>query len=220
MYSATDPNTLVRNGHQRRVTLNPYAATIHPLLQFVYSRSTSSPFEIDLEQGADLGAIASSLSPTIGSLEGALERMFSSTSLRYSRLGRPLFEQLHSAFTANSGLCFSFLQNCTNYGEKVLVWCRISVALFVPRVGAPSDLRERTKGLQSEVTDISSENAASTQGLSSYRSTSMSPITDRSGYFYLPFRRATDFQNCLQQGPDFRAEDHFWVDHRIDHPAR
>ena len=219
MYSATDPNTVFRNGHQR-VTLKPYTATLHPLLQFVNSRSTSSTFSVDLEQGADLGAIASSLSPTIGSLEGALERMFSSTSLKYSRPGRPLFEQVHIAFTANSGLCFSFLQHCTNYGENVLVWCRISVALFIPRVGAPSDLRERTMGLRSEVTDISMENAASTQGLSSYRSTHMSLITDRSGYFYLPFRRAMDVQNCLQQGPEFRTEDHFWVDPRIDYPAR
>ena len=121
-------------------------------------------------QGADLGAISSSLSLTIGSLEGALERMSSSSSLKYSQLGRPLFQRLYVAFAANSGLCLSFLQHCTDYGENVPAWCQFSIAPLASPLGAPSDLRERTTELRSEVTDVSesTEDAASAQGLSSY----------------------------------------------------
>jgi hypothetical protein len=120
-------------------------------------------------QGVDLGEIASSLSPTIGSLEEALERMASSASLRFSRLGRPLFQRVYVAFAANSGLCLSFLQHCTDYGERMFAWCHFSVALLASPVGVPSNLRERITGLRSEVTDVYyTENAASAQGLSSY----------------------------------------------------
>jgi hypothetical protein len=221
MYSATDPSTVFRIGHQT-VTLKPYAATIHALLQFVDSPSTLSPFLIDCVQGVDLGAIASSLSPTIGSLEEALERMSSSTSLKHSQLGRPLFQRVYVSFAANSGLCLSFLQHCTVYGEKMFAWCHFSVALLASPLGVPSNLRERITGLRSEVTDVSTENAASAQGaqgLSSYRSMPMSPIADRCGHFYL-LLRAMDIQKYLQQSPDLRTEDHFWVDPRIERPAR
>ncbi|KAH9984108.1 hypothetical protein BJV77DRAFT_1162758 [Russula vinacea] len=124
-----------------------------------YNTSSSST-------GADLGAITSSLSPTIGSLEGALERMSSSSSLKHSQLGRPLFQRVYVAFAANSGLCLSFLQHCTDYGENVPAWCQFSITLLASPVGAPSDLRERTTGLRSEVTDVSesTEDAASAQG--------------------------------------------------------
>lgn len=114
--------------------------------------------------GVDLGAIASSLSPTIGSLEEALERMSSSTSLKHSQLGRPLFQRVYVSFAANSGLCLSFLQHCTVYGEKMFAWCHFSVALLASPLGVPSNLRERITGLRSEVTDVSTENAASAQG--------------------------------------------------------
>ena len=115
-------------------------------------------------QGVDLGAIASSLSLTIGSLGEALERI-SSASLQYSQLSRPSFQQVYIAFLGNRDPCHSFLRDCA---EKVLVWCLASVASpRSSRVGPSQDLRERTAGLRSEATGVSAENAASAQGLSS-----------------------------------------------------
>ena len=120
-------------------------------------------------QGVDLGAIASSLLLTIGSLGEALERISSSASLQYSQLSRSSFQQVYIAFLGNRDLCHSFLRDCADYGKKVLVWCLASVASPTSsRVGRPSqDLRERTAGLRSEATGVSAENAASAQGLSS-----------------------------------------------------
>ena len=119
---------------------------------------------IDRAQGADLGVIAFSLSPTIGSLEEALERMSLSASLQYSQLGRSLFQRVYVAFAGNSGLCLWFLQRCAGYGEKVLAWCHNSIA---SPLGAPSDLRERIMGLLSEASGVSAEHAADAQGLCS-----------------------------------------------------
>ena len=114
--------------------------------------------------------------------------MFSSTSLKYSRLGRPLFERVHSAFMANSDLCHDFLLHCTDYGKNMRDWCHFSVALLASPVGDPpdlSDLQERITRLRSNLT-VSTENAASAQaqGLSLFNlvdalSTPTSPITDQ-----------------------------------------
>ena len=105
-------------------------------------------------QGIDLGAIASSLSPTMGSLEEALERMSSSTSLRYSQSGRLSFQRVYVAFAGNSDICLSFLRRCADYGESVLAWRLVSIGSpSSARVGAldSNDIRKRTKGLRSEV---------------------------------------------------------------------
>ena len=149
-----------------------------------------------------------------------MERVSSSASLKYSPLGRPLFEQVYLAFLGNRNLCHSFLRDCADYGKNVLDWCPASVASPTSsrRVGASHNLRERSTRLRSEVSDVSTENAASAQGLSSYRLMPMSPLT--SGHFYLLFSRAAEVRNYLQQGPNFRTEDGFWIDPRIEHLAR
>ena len=103
-------------------------------------------------QGVDLGVISSSLSPTIGSFEDALERMSSCESLQYSPLGRSSFQRVYVAFAANSDLCHSFLQHCADYGEKVMAWHPASVSS--PRIGASHDLRERSV-VRSGVTGVS-----------------------------------------------------------------
>ena len=116
-------------------------------------------------QGVDLGTTASSLSRTIGSLGEALDRISSSTSLQYLPLSRPFFQRTYIAFAGNSDLCFSFLQNCANYGEKVFTWCLPFVASLSPsHAGSPHDLRERITTFLSEATGISVENAAMSQG--------------------------------------------------------
>ena len=128
-------------------------------------------------QGVDLGAIASSLSTTSGSFGEALECIDSSASLRYSPLSRFPFQQAYVAFEANSDVCLSFLRNCAEYGEKMFTWClSFNASPISSRVG---DLQEATARLLSEVTGISTENGASVEGLSSYESTLMIPITDK-----------------------------------------
>ncbi|KAF8486403.1 hypothetical protein DFH94DRAFT_713172 [Russula ochroleuca] len=115
--------------------------------------------------GVDLGAIASSLLLTIGSLGEALERISSSASLRYSQLSRSSFQQVYIAFLGNRDLCHSFLRDCAGYGKKVLVWYLASVASPTSScVGASHELRERTTGLWSEATGVSAENATRAQG--------------------------------------------------------
>jgi hypothetical protein len=147
-------------------------------------------------QEVDLGATASSLSLTFGSLEESLGRMSSSASLQYSQLRRSSFQRVYVAFLGNRDLCLSFLWDCAGYGEKVLVWCLFSIrSPTSSRLGAPHDFLERTTRLRSEATDVSVENAASAQGLSSYQSTPLIHIAETCR---LLFTRVTKIQNCIQ----------------------
>jgi hypothetical protein len=110
--------------------------------------STLAPLMFDHVQGADLGAIAASLSSSIGFLGEALERMSSSASLQYSLSGLSYFQRVYVAFAGNSHLCLSLLRHCADYGEKVFSWCSPSIASPTSsRVGAPHDLLEQTTGL-------------------------------------------------------------------------
>jgi hypothetical protein len=153
--------------------------------------------------------IASSLSSTSGSFGEALEHISSSDSLRYSPWSRPSFQRAYVAFARNSDLCLSFLRHCADYGEKVFTWCLSFNASPIPsRVGAPHDLRERTARLLPEVTSISMDNIASVEGLSSYESTPVIPITDRGGNFYFLLIRVATVQNNVQEGLGFRTDDY------------
>ena len=151
-------------------------------------------------QGVDLGATASSLSLTFGSLEESLDRMSSSASLQYSQLGWSSFQRVYVAFLGNRDLCLSFLWDCAGYGEKVFTWCLFSICSpTCSRMDAPHDFLERTTRLRSEATDVSAENAAtSAQGLSSYQSTPLIHIADTCRHFCLLFTRVTKIQNCIQ----------------------
>ena len=116
------------------------------------------PFILIVWQEVDLGAIATSLSSTMRFLEDALDRMSSSTSLRYSQVGRSSFQRVYVAFAGNSDICLSFLRDCADYGERLLA-CRLT-SISLPtssRAGALHDLRdwERSTGLRSEVTSVS-----------------------------------------------------------------
>ena len=104
-------------------------------------------------QGVDLGAIALSLSSTIGSLGDALERMSSTASLQYSQSGQSYFERVYVAFAGNRDICLCLLRHCADYGEKVLSWCIPSIASpMSSQVGVPhvTGLREWTTVLPSE----------------------------------------------------------------------
>jgi hypothetical protein len=169
-------------------------------------------------QGVDLGAVASSLSSTSGSLGESLDRMFSSASLQYSPpLSRSSFQRVYVAFAANSDLCLSLLRNCANYGEKVFTWCfSYDASSKSSGVGVPhdSDLRERTARLLSEAADISTENVgdhvASVEGMSLHTSATAMPFTDRGpggNLNLLPIRVAT-MQSHVQEGLGFGTEDY------------
>ena len=125
---------------------------------------------IDSIQGADIGTIASSLSSAMSSVTSALERLPSTNSLKYLPSCQSSIQQVYLALRGNRDLCLSFLRRCADYGEKV-IGCRLScTAMSIPfRVMASHDLRERAMRLLSETTDVSAENAASVQGLSSYQ---------------------------------------------------
>ena len=204
-------NTLSRTDQQ----LKPYPATTHPHLQSVYSAFRLVFLSIDRMQGVDLGTIASSLSSTSGSFGEALDRMFSSDSLRYSpQLSRSSFQRVYVAFAANSDLCLSFLRDCAHYGEKVFTWCLSFNALPISsRVDAPHDLRERTARLLSEATGVSTENAASIKGLSLYEPIPVIPMTDGGGNFIFLLTRVATVQNDVQEGLGFRTEDYVGVKH-------
>ena len=160
-------------------------------------------------QGVDLGAIASSLSSSSGSFGEALERISSSASLRYSPLSLSPFQRVYVAFAANSDLCLDFLRNCADYGEKVFTWClSFNTSPVSSRVGAPHDLQERTARLLSNATGISTENAASVEGLSLYESSPMIPITDRGRNSCFLLTRVATVQNHIQEGLGIRTEDY------------
>ena len=117
-------------------------------------------------QGIDLGAIASSLSSTMGSLEDAFERMLSSASLQYSQLGRSSFQRVYIAFAGNSDICLSFLRQCADYGESVLALRLASIGLPTSsRVCASHDLQERSTGLWSEGTGDSARGLETLEGM-------------------------------------------------------
>jgi hypothetical protein len=164
-------------------------------------------------QGVDLGAIASSLSSTSGSFGEALDRMFSSASLRYSPpLSRSSFQRLYVAVAANSDMCLSFLRHCTDYGEKLFTWrLPFNASPISTREGAPHDLRERTARLLSEAAGVSMQNVVtSVKGLSSIP---VIPVTDRGGNFNFLLTRVATVQNDVQEGLGFRTEDGVWVKH-------
>lgn len=119
-------------------------------------------------QGVDLGAIALSLSSTIGSLGDALERMSSSVSLQYSQSGQSYFERVYVAFAGNRDLCLCLLRHCADYGENVLSYCLPSIAsptssqVGVPHVTCP---QERTTVLPSDETGGSAKSLETLEGV-------------------------------------------------------
>lgn len=115
---------------------------------------------------------ASSLSSAMSLLTSALDRLPSSNSVKYSRLGRTPVQRVYVGFVANSDVCLSFLR-CADYGEKVIDW-RPPIVLPTPlRPMASQDLRERTARLlaDSEMTGDDVDNVACIQGLSLHLST-------------------------------------------------
>ncbi|KAI0293250.1 hypothetical protein BC826DRAFT_391213 [Russula brevipes] len=111
--------------------------------------------------GADIGAIASSLSSASRILEEALRRVRDSASMEFSYASLAPVLQVNLGLTQNSELCLAFLRRCVDFGEVVVV----SSAAFIAyptfsRVEASSNLRGRAMALRTEVVDILAENTA------------------------------------------------------------
>jgi len=124
-------------------------------------------------QGADIGAIAVSLSLAMGSLCRALKRIRSSASLEHvSYSGLPLLLRVELAFSGDCDQCLSFLRRCTEYGEIVTEFCTFPSALPTSsHLEDLQELRERILGLQFETTVVSAKSVVVVQGLSSYQLT-------------------------------------------------
>ncbi len=120
----------------------------------------------------------------MSSITPALSRLLSSRSLKYLPLCRPSIQRVYIAFQGNRDLCYTFLQHCVDYGKKVIDCHPSSIILptSLP-VLASHDLRGRAMRLSSEMTDRSVGNAASVQGLSSYRSSTSMVITNTTGHY-------------------------------------
>ena len=107
------------------------------------------------------------------------------------------------AFAANKDVCLTLLQRCADYGVKLIGLP--SVALPTPprvmaSVAASHDLWERTMRLRSKMTGVSTENAASIQGLSLYQVTSFDDEYHRhkcllgSGKFNASYKKALSLE--------------------------
>ncbi len=152
--------------------LNLYSATMHACLGFAGFTSSLGSFRLTPAQEADIGTIASSLSSAMSSVTSALERLPSTNSLKYLSSCQSSIQRVYLALRGNRDLCLSFLRRCADYGEMVIGWCITFTALPASfRMMASHDLRERIMRLTSETTDVSVENVASVQGLSSYQPT-------------------------------------------------
>lgn len=149
----------------------------------------------------------------MSSVTSALERLPSTNSLKYLPSCQPSIQRVYLSLRGNRDLCLSLLRRCADYGEKV-IGCRLSsTVLSEPfHVMASHDLRERTMRLLSETIEVSVENAASVQGLSSCQ---------RHLWLFLKkVGRLAKVQSRIQESSIFRREDNFWIGHStkvLDH---
>ncbi|KAF8486433.1 hypothetical protein DFH94DRAFT_184014 [Russula ochroleuca] len=143
----------------------------------------------------------------MGLLTSALDRVPSSGSLKYSQLGPSSIQRIYVAFAANKDVCLTLLQRCVDYGVKLIGLPSVALPTSL-RVMTSQDLWERTMRLRSEMIGVSMEKAVSVQGLSSYHVTPFDGISPTQ-----VFIRLGKVQYVIQQGPVFRTEGDFRVEH-------
>lgn len=116
-------------------------------------------------QGADLGTIASTVSPALSTLKGWLQRIHESASVANMSLAPIL--QAEFGLAQNSNLCFNFFRRCVEFGEMVIA---SSAALVdypaFPRVRASSVLLGHAMVAIGETSGVSAGDNAVSQGLS------------------------------------------------------
>ena len=124
--------------------------------------------DIYLTQGADVGAIASSLFPALNTLKGRLERIQESASVECSNMSLVPILQAKYELARNNKLCFTFFRRCVEFGEMV---AGSSAALInhlaFSRVRASTCVLEGAMSLGREAPGVSVKNDPSSQGPSS-----------------------------------------------------
>lgn len=125
------------------------------------------PSDINITQGVDLGAILSTLSPALSTLEKALHNVRESASVESSHTRIALILQVNLGFTQNSEMCLAFFRRCVDFGEVIAA----SSVTFVAhpsfsRARASNDLQERVMALGTEAADVPAENATQSQSMS------------------------------------------------------
>jgi len=108
---------------------------------------------------ADLGTMASLLSPSLGKLEETIQRLRDSASVASSLISLGPVLQVKLGLTQNSELCLSFFRRCVDFGEIIVALSTASIAYpsFSP-LRASTDLQERVMTLITKAVNLSSEN--------------------------------------------------------------
>ena len=123
---------------------------------------------IYLRQGADLGAIASSLFPALNTLKGWLQRIQESASVEYSNISLVPILRAKYELVKNKDLCLTFFRRCVEFGEMVAESSAPLInRLAFSRVRSSTGLLERAMALETEVSVVSAENDSPSQGPSS-----------------------------------------------------
>ncbi|KAI0293269.1 hypothetical protein BC826DRAFT_1016359 [Russula brevipes] len=137
--------------------------------------------------GADIGAIASSLSSASRILEEALRRVRDSASMEFSYTSLALVLQVNLGLTQNSESCLAFLRLCVDLGEVVVASPAALVAYPTSsRVEASNNLQGRATALRTEAVDVLDENAAHHPGLSPFKVNGIEHICADTSSFPLP----------------------------------
>jgi len=143
---------------------DPHPSTVCPFFLLLWH-----PYIwVDFVQGANIGDIASSLSPAMGSLDEALKLIHSSASLEHtSHSGLPLVLSVEIAFARDRNLCLAFLRRCADYRDFVAAFYNPPITWPTSsRVGSSHGLCERAMRPPFETTRNSAENADDIEGLS------------------------------------------------------
>ncbi len=120
---------------------------------------------IYLTQGADLGAIASSLFLALNTLKGRLQRVHESTSVEYLNVDLTPILQAEFGLAQNNKQCFTFFRRCVAFGEVVTTPpADLINHLAFSRVRASTGLLEGAMALGTEAPDVSVENDAPSKG--------------------------------------------------------
>jgi hypothetical protein len=123
---------------------------------------------IYLTQGADLGAIASSLFPALDTLKGRLQRIHESASVEYLNVDLTPILQAELGLAQNNKQCFTFFRRCAEFGEMVTTSpADLINYLSFSRVRASNTLLEGAMALGTEAPDVSVENDTPSKGPSS-----------------------------------------------------
>ena len=157
----------------RPISINKVAVSgIYSMMTVQALRFVRFPFHIAaviyLTQGADVGAIASSLFPALNTLKGRLERIQESASVECSNMSLVPILRAKYELARNNKQCFTFFRRCVEFGEMVAGSSAALInQLAFSRVRASTCVLEGAIFLGTEAPGVSVKNEAPSQGPSS-----------------------------------------------------